>query len=137
MIRWLASVLFFLSAAVSAQGVVEHGEYQIHYNAIASGFLTQDIATSYGILRSRTRGVLLVSVKHADRNVEARIEAQAGPRGDRLKALDMRSIKTDGFTSYLGSFAIADGESRYFRLRITPAGGEPLELEFSQQFFEQ
>lgn len=136
MIRWLALTLLCLSMSASAQGVAQHGEYQIHYNAVPSGFLGAEVAQSYGILRSRSRGVLLVSVKRADQAVSARVEAQAGPGGDRLQALEMRPVQTGGITSYIGSFTIADGESRYFRLRVTPADGAPLELEFSQQFFD-
>lgn len=137
MIRWLAAALMLLSTAAPAQGIVSHGEYQVHYNAIPSGFLGAEVAQSYGILRSRNRGVLLVSVKRADQAVSARVEAQVGPSGERLQELEMRPVQTSGITSYIGSFTIADGESRYFRLRITPADGAPLELEFSQQFFDR
>lgn len=137
MIRWLAIGLLFLSMGASAQGVAQHGDYQIHYNAVPSGFLTVDVAQSYGILRSRNRGVLLVSVKRDNQAVSARVEAQVGSGGDRLEVLEMRPVQTSGIISYLGSFTIADGESRHFRLHIAPTGGPPIDLEFSQQFFDR
>lgn len=137
MTRWLALALLFISTAAPTQGIVQHGEYQIHYNAIPSGFLTPEVAQSYGVLRSRNRGVLLVSVKRDATAVKARIDAEAGPGGDRLQPIEMRPVQTGGVTSYLGSFTIAEGESRYFRLHITPAGGTPIDLEFAQQFFDR
>jgi len=134
LVAWL---LLFFSATLSAQGVVQQGDVEIFYNAIPSGFLTADIAQNHGVLRSRTRGLLLVSVKRGEQTIEARIEAQAGASGEAMQDLTMRPVHTNGMISYLGNFAIAEGESRYFQLRITPAGGQPVELEFSQQFFDQ
>ncbi|HEX5515199.1 MAG TPA: DUF4426 domain-containing protein [Gammaproteobacteria bacterium] len=136
MIRRLAFVLLLVAGLAQAQGQQAVGDYQVYYSAFPSGFLTQEVARDYGILRSRTRGVLLVSVKRAGQPVAARIEAQIGPGGRSLQPLELRPVQTDGVISYIGSFAIADGESRQFQLRITPADGEPLNIAFSQQFFD-
>lgn len=136
MLRRLALVLLLAAGLAQAQGQQAAGDYQVYYSAFPSGFLTPEVARDYGILRSRTRGVLLVSVKRAGQPVAARIEAQVGPGGGRLQPLELRPVQTDGVISYIGSFAIADGESRQFQLRVTPADGEPLDIAFSQQFFD-
>jgi hypothetical protein len=135
--RWLALALLLLTGLAQAQGVRSAGDYQIHYSALPSGFLTAEVARQYGILRSRLHGVLLVSVKRAGEPVQARIEAQAGPGGGKLQPLSLRAVETDGVISYIGSFTIADGESRQFRLLISLPEQEPLEIVFSQQFFDE
>jgi hypothetical protein len=135
--RLTLALLALAIGAASAQRLQVTGEYQVHYSAFPSGFLTPEVARDYRILRSRVRGVLLVSVKRAGRPVEARIEARAGPGGGRLQPLTLRPVRTDGAISYIGSFTIADGESRQFRLEIAPVGGDPIAVSFSQQFFEE
>ena len=136
MIRWLALLLLLVTGLAQAQGQQTIGDYQVYYSAFPSGFLTPEVARDYGILRSRTRGVLLVSVKRAGEPVRVRIEAQVGPGGGRLQPLELRAVQTDDVVSYIGSFAIAEGESRQFQLHIRPPDGEPLNIAFSQQFFD-
>lgn len=128
--------LLLAAGSVGAQQTQQVGDYTVYYSALPSGFLTPEIAREYGVLRSRTRGVLLVSIKRGAAPVEARIEARVGPGGGRLQPLALRSVRTGEIVSYLGSFAIADGESRQFSLEITPANGKSFTLSFSQEFFD-
>lgn len=135
--HWLlAPLLLFLGGFAHAQGQHTAGEYQVYYSALPSAFLTPEIAQASGVLRSRARGVLVVSVQQRGQPVQARITAQIGPGGGPLQPLELRLLDTNGAPSYIGSFAIAAGESRRFHLRITPPAGEPFEFSFSQQFFE-
>lgn len=137
MLRRLALALLLAAGAASAQGLKTTGDYQVHYSAFASGFLTPEIAREYGVLRSRTRGVLLVSVKRAGEPAMAPIEAWVSAGGGQPEPLSLRAVRTDGTVSYLGSFPIADGESRQFRILVTPPDAAPLEITFSQQFFDE
>lgn len=136
MSRWLLLPLLFLSGLVHAQGQTSAGDYQVHYNALPSAFLTPEIAREYGILRSRVRGVLVVSIQRDGQPVRMRIEAQVGPLGEQMQPLELRQVDTNGLPSYIGSFTITPGESRQFRLRIAPPQSEPLDIGFTQQFFE-
>lgn len=136
MARWLALLLLLSGGLAHAQGQHSAGAYQVHYSALPSAFLTPEVARQYGILRSRVRGVLVVSVQRDGQPVRVRIEAQVGPGGGQLQPLQLRQVDTEGLPSYIGSFAIAAGESRQFRLRITPPDSEPLQIAFSQQFFD-
>jgi hypothetical protein len=135
-LRWLLLSMALASGLAHGQRAQTAGDYQVHYSAFPSAFLTPEVARQYGVLRSRARGVLVVSVKRDGEPVAARVEARVGPGGGRLQPLELRHVKTDGAASYIGSFAIADGESRQFQLIVTPADTPPLSVSFSQQFFE-
>lgn len=137
MLRRLAFALLLATGTAAARGLETTGDYQVHYSAFASGFLTPEIAREYGILRSRTRGVLLVSVKRAGEPATPPTEAWVSAGSGQPEPLPLRAVRTDGTVSFLGSFAIADGESRRFRILVTPPDAAPLEITFSQQFFDE
>lgn len=134
--RWLLLLLTLICGSAFAQRTQTVGDYTVYSSALPSGFLTPEVARQYGILRSRTQGVLLVSVKYRGESSTARVEAQVAPGGERMQPLPLRSVRTDGTVSYIGTFPIADGESRQFLVRVIPPNAEPITLSFSQEFFE-
>lgn len=138
MTRWLLLLALLLSSgrALAQQGQHAAGDYTVHYNALPSAFLTPEIARQYGVLRSRVRGVLVVSVLRQGSPVRVRVEAQAGAPGEPLQPLELRLVETNGTPSYIGSFAIASGESRQFRLRVEPPDDAPIHIGFTRQFFD-
>lgn len=135
-LRWLLLCAALVTGVAHAQRVHTAGDYEVHYTAFPSAFLTPEVAREYGVLRSRARGVLVVAVRRDGSPVNARVEARVGPGGGRLQPLELRHVKTDGTASYIGSFAIADGESRQFQLTVTPGDAAPFAVSFSQQFFD-
>ena len=56
----LLALLFALPAVAERKHSV--GEYDVHYIAFNSGFLQPDIAAAAGLVRSKTQGVLNISV---------------------------------------------------------------------------
>lgn len=134
---WLTiGLLTLLWLPARAERFESFGAYQVHYNAVSSGFLKPEVARAYGIVRSRVRGVLLVSLLKDEQPVAARVSAEArSPRGE-LHQINMRQIREGEAVYYLGSFPIVDGESLRFSLRVTPAQapGE-FNVGFRQQFF--
>lgn len=134
--RWLLLLLTLICGPAFAQQTQTVGEYTVYSSAFPSGFLTPEVARQYGILRSRAKGVLLVSVKRRGQPATAQVEAQFAPGGGRMQPLPLRPVRTDGTVSYIGSFPIADGESRQFLVRVEPPNVEPITLSFTQEFFE-
>ena len=61
--RLLTALLFMLVTSVaSAENSTKDNGYTIHHNAITTDMLTPEIAREYGLIRSRNRAMLNVSV---------------------------------------------------------------------------
>jgi len=131
----LLALLLVCALPAGAERVKSFGPYQVHYNAFSSGFLSPEVARDYGILRSRTRGVLVVSVHEEGRPVRARVQAQTVDGSDNTR-ITMREVRTNGEPLYVGSFKVDDGQNLRFDIAVAPeGGGEPLAVRFQQQFF--
>jgi hypothetical protein len=130
---WLSVLL--LPAVVSAQQSERFGDYEIHYNALPTGMLNDAIAEQYGIVRSRTRGLIMLTVMRDNQAVSARIEVLARDPEDNLREIPARQVKDDNWVSYVGTFPIEAGDALIFEVDVRPhAGGGPFELAFRQSF---
>lgn len=129
----LAAVLIGSPAYADSQSF---GEYQLHYNALPSSLLPETVARENGILRSRARGVLLLSVQRQGEAVPASVRITATDSDQQPVAVELRRIRSGASISYLGSFPIRDGQQIRFRLEVVPEGSsETLYAGFTRQFF--
>lgn len=136
--RLLLALLLLLSApGADAERSTQQGEFQLHYNAFTSGFLSPEMARRAGILRSRTKGVLIVSIQRDGEPWKGRVEVTAVDAKRRRQDVVMRELTESRAVSYVGSFDIREGESLRFSIRATPEGQrEVLAVDFAQAFFE-
>ena len=67
----LLALLFALPAVAERKHSV--GEYDVHYIAFNSGFLQPDIAAAAGLVRSKTQGVLNISVLKSGKPTAAQV----------------------------------------------------------------
>lgn len=140
-ISLLLLLLLLLPPATLADNSTKAADYTIHHNAIPTAILTPEIASTYGIVRSKYRGILNVSVIQevpgtTGRPVSAQIEAQASNLLGQISNLKLREIREGDAIYYIGEFPIVDRETLRFSLQVTPSGREtPIAAELSQQFF--
>ncbi|MCV6611851.1 MAG: DUF4426 domain-containing protein, partial [Amphritea sp.] len=92
-----------------AEQMVSHGDYMIHYNAFNSSFLQPEVASSYGIQRSKTKGLLNVSVlqKQADgstKPVSAVIEGEVANLIAQKQTLSFSKVEETNALYYIGDF---------------------------------
>ncbi|PWG61974.1 DUF4426 domain-containing protein [Sediminicurvatus halobius] len=129
--------LMFLALPAAAQQADRFGDYEVHYNAMPTRLLNAEVAASYNILRSRTRGLLMLTVMRGGDAVPARIEALARDADDRLQEVDMREVRQSAWVSYIGTFPVEDEQALRFEVEVTPEGGEagPFRIGFRQRFF--
>jgi hypothetical protein len=119
------------------------GEYQVHYNAFTSNVLQPAIAKSYGITRSKNRGVLTVSVLQdvmgtPGKPISAGIEGTATNLNGQLKALAIREIREGNAIYYIGEFPVTNQETLDFNLAVELPGQEaPVTVRFRKQFFTE
>lgn len=135
--RWLLALALLLSATAANAERVEHlGDYEVHYNALPSAFLSPEMAKAYGLLRSRVRGVLLVSVLKEGEPVPARVAVTALGEAGEPQKFSLRQVEEAGAVSQVGDFRVDDGEVLKFTVQVQPQDSrQPLSFDFKQQFF--
>lgn len=115
--------------------------YTIHHNAITTDQLTPDVGRSYGIQRSRNRGLLNVSVIKdvpgtTGTPVAATVKATSRNLQGVIRELPMREVKDGTAVYYLGEFPVEHQETLNFTVQVRPQGeAASYAAELSQEFF--
>ena len=112
------------------------GEYDVHYIAFNSGFLQPDIAAAAGLVRSKTQGVVNVSVLKAGKPVAAQVSGSVKNLLGQDYPLTFKQLKEgDAAIYYLAQFPFDSRETLRFSLNVQPTGAAPITFDFSQEFF--
>ncbi|MDA8384032.1 MAG: DUF4426 domain-containing protein [Betaproteobacteria bacterium] len=137
----LSFVLAFALPGISAADqAVRFNQVEVHYNAVATDFLSPQVAKSYGITRSHYRGLLTISVladqaKGAPQAVAAKVSAYRVNMADQLANIDMREVKEAHAIYYLGTFHISRPETLTFHVNVTPHGKtQAYQVKFTRDF---
>lgn len=145
-IRLFALIGLALSALFSVTAHAERsqdfGEYVVHFNALPSGFIPSATARQYGIVRSKQRAILNVSVLKKNKlgtsaaAVEADVDVLATNLNGQSRSIDLRQVQEEAAIYQLGTFRITDAETLDFILNVTPKGSKATyTVKFRQQFF--
>jgi hypothetical protein len=120
----------------------QFGNYDVHFNAVRTDSLTPQIASSYGIQRSRNRVLLNVTIlrKEADHTprvpVDATVAVDAYNLNGQLKNLEMRRVSEGEAIYYIGEVSISGTEILVFDISATPNGeSAPLTVKFKREFY--
>lgn len=141
MIRWPVLIAIALMPAAHAEQAQKFGAIEVHYNAMLSSDLLPDVAKAYKIDRSKTRGIVTVSVLKKNavgvaQPVPAKLTAYLVNLNNQLGNIDMREIKEGTAIYYLGEFRVAPPDTLKFTVSVE-ANGEPKhEVSFSQKFYK-
>ncbi len=122
---FLILTLFVLPAW--AENSTEIPGYTIHHNAIPSDTLEPEIAKTYGIQRSKYRGMLNVSIIKkipgtTGESTSAVVMAKATNLRGQLISIPMRKITEGDAIYYIGEFRIANQETLNFEIQVKPKG---------------
>jgi hypothetical protein len=115
--------------------------YTIHHNAITTDQLAPDVARSYGIQRSRNRGLLNVSVIKdvpgtTGTPATATVKATSRNLQGLIRELPMREVRDGAAVYYLGEFPVEHQETLSFTVQVRPQGETTsYTAELSQEFF--
>lgn len=132
-----------LGAPAMAEESTKAGEFTIYHSAFNAENLTPEIAAAFNIQRSKYRGVLNVSVirerpKAIGTSVKALVDVDLMADKDHKQSIAMHEVESEGATSYLGEFPIADGQEIAFEIRVRPAGAdESTVILMKQEFFTE
>ena len=139
----LCSLLFLFNQSALAEQKESFGDYEIHYSAFVSTFLTPEVAKQYDIVRSRAVGVINISVlkKSATGSFEpipAQVEGLVSNDIQQQQHLGFRRVKEGKATYYIAEIQFMEGEILVFNISALPEGQQqPLKLRFSQTFYNE
>lgn len=140
--KYCLLLLFLIPTYSSADNAYDVGEYIVYYNAFTADTLPPQMATAYGILRSKYKGVLNLSVQKKQKPgklpqpVNATVEVKAFNLVGQLKNLESRRVTEGQAIYYISEFRVSNMERITFSVSLKPEGEiRPLEFKFTQQFY--
>jgi hypothetical protein len=119
----------------------DFGDYVLYFNALNTDMLSPEIAREYGIVRSKSRALLNVSIHRKQdggptQAVTGAVSASAINLNGQLKTMTLREIREDTAIYYIGELAITDGEVLIYTIDATPSNDPSrFTVRFKKQFF--
>ena len=141
--RRAASIGFLLALApfaAQSQYQQDFGNVIAHYSALPTERLLPAMAKSYGIVRSRDRGLVNVAIERKDSEnmtvpVRATLKGRAVSVSGQTIELNFREIAEDDTVSYISEFPVSAPDTYGFTILITPENAtSPYTLKFIQDF---
>lgn len=141
LVRTLTLLLLLTPALVAAENATHTGGYTIHHNAFTTDNLPVQVATAYGIQRSKSRGMLNVSVIRDQPNsmgtpVRAEIRAVAKTLYGQIRPIELREIIEDKAVYYIADFPVANRQILHIEMEVLPQGARyPLRANLRHEFY--
>jgi hypothetical protein len=134
----ITAFALLLPPFVHSEQLSHLGDWDVHYSAFGSTFLSAPLASRYAITRSRYTGILNITVLDARLpNKPAKTVTIKGVAKNLLgnsKPLTFREINEQNATYYIAQFDYRNEETYQFIIDIR-ANGKERQLKFSQRFF--
>ena len=117
------------------------GDYVVHFNALSTDQLTPLVASSFGIVRSKNRAMLNVSIIRESDGVPVPGEVTVKTKNltGQLKNVTMTRKDEPGDPPaiyYIGITPVANRETLIFDISVTPEGDtESSDIRFKRQFY--
>lgn len=140
-ISFIVAFTLLLPLPSLAENAKDFGDYVVHFNALTTDLLPPRVAREYRITRSRSRGMINITVLKKvpgglAQPVPARVAAHAVNLVGQGRDIQLREIREGSAIYYIGEFRVTHEETLKFTLRTQPLGsGELLEASFSQDFY--
>jgi len=115
------------------------GNFDIHYMALSSTFITPEIAKSYGIERSRYTGLVNIAVLNTNQEghpaVPVEISGIANNLIDARMTLDFKEIREGKSIYYIAEVPYRDDQEVNFTIAIKHGNQLNTSLKFKQKFY--
>jgi hypothetical protein len=119
----------------------QFGDYLVHVSAQLTSDLTPEVAQSFGIVRSDTRGfvnlvVLQKDSAGVDQPVAANVTLSAANLNGQMKDASVREIKSESSVYYIAEVDVTDREVINFDFDIRPLDSSRLlQLRYTFEFY--
>ncbi|HBX56455.1 DUF4426 domain-containing protein [Pseudomonas sp. UBA2684] len=131
--------LLFIALCLSLPALAERkqsfGDLDVHYIAFNSGFLQPDIAAANGLVRSKTQGVVNISVLKAGQPSNASVSGAVKNLLGRNYPLNFKQVKEGTAIYYLAQFPFESREVLRFTITVRASDGVAHSVDFNQEFF--
>ena len=140
--RLLATLfLCAVTAVAHAEISQKFGPLEIHYNALITDELLPEVARAYKIERSKTRGLVTISVLKQNQvgvrlPVPARITVYTTNPSQQLANIALREVREGSAIYYLGEFRVTPPDTLKFTATVEVEGEPKREMVFSQKFYK-
>lgn len=131
----LLLIALCLSLPALAERKQSYGDLDVHYIAFNSGFLQPDIAAAAGLVRSKTQGVVNISVLKAGTARNASVSGEVKDLVGRSQPLKFKQVTEGEAIYYLAQFNFSQREMLRFTINVIAADGVTHSFDFNQEFF--
>jgi hypothetical protein len=132
----LLTITLFCSTIASAEQMQKLGDWDVHYIAFPSTFLTSDVASTYDIDRSKYLGIINIAVLDSDTKKAQAVNIKVTARNllGNVRELEVREIREQNAIYYIAEVPHRNEET--YRIKVTlSSGNQTQELKFQQQFY--
>ncbi|WP_339906355.1 DUF4426 domain-containing protein [Pseudomonas guineae] len=131
--------LLFIALCLSLPALAERkqsfGDLDVHYIAFNSSFLQPDIAAANGLVRSKTLGVVNISVLKDGKASNASVSGEVKDLVGRNQPLTFKQVTEGEAIYYLAQFPFNQQELLRFTITVRAADGVAHSIEFNQEVF--
>ncbi|MGE6792368.1 DUF4426 domain-containing protein [Pseudomonas guineae] len=131
--------LLFIALCLSLPALAERkqsfGDLDVHYIAFNSSFLQPDIAAANGLVRSKTLGVVNISVLKNGKASSASVSGEVKDLVGRNQPLTFKQVTEGEAIYYLAQFPFNQQELLRFTITVRAADGVAHSIEFNQEVF--
>ncbi|SFI03182.1 protein of unknown function [Pseudomonas guineae] len=131
--------LLFIALCLSLPALAERkqsfGDLDVHYIAFNSSFLQPDIAAANGLVRSKTLGVVNISVLKDGKASSASVSGEVKDLVGRNQPLTFKQVTEGEAIYYLAQFPFNQQELLRFTITVRAADGVAHSIEFNQEVF--
>lgn len=131
--------LVLLALCLSLPAVAERkksfGDLDVHYIAFNSSFLQPEIAAASNLVRSKTQGVVNISVLKAGTPITASVTGEVKDLVGRSQPLTFRQVKEGAAIYYLAQYTFTQRELLRFTINVRANDGVVRSFDFNQEVF--
>ena len=110
------------------------GDVTVHYNTFNSTYLTPDIAKSAELIRSKTQGVINISVIKDGKPQMAQVSGLVKDLTSQSVPLTFKQITEQGAVYYIAQYPVPQQETRTFEIKVQ-TGDKINTINFNQELF--
>ncbi|MFC4700335.1 DUF4426 domain-containing protein [Glaciecola siphonariae] len=131
-------LLSLVSVSTHAEQKKILGDWEVHYIAFPSTFLSPEVASANNITRSQTRAVINISVLDAATKEALDIDVSGNARNllGSNKVLEFTTVKEGEAIYHLSTVSFDDKEVLRFTINLKQ-GNVSQELKFQQKMYEE
>jgi hypothetical protein len=135
-IIWFAlGALMLISINAKAEQMKSLGNWNVHYIAFGSTFITPEIAKAYGIVRSRYKGIINISVLNKSNEAQkVQISGQARNLLGNQIDLKFKEVIEGKSVYYIAQIDYSNAETFRFEIDLIQ-GKQNQSFKFTQDFY--